>query len=177
MSEPGLFLNSVSEVDLAIRLRELGLLPEDHRQRFVATVVSYALGGEDLYALQSLRIQSVFTSDELSAFRARVREELIPNLGDVRRTWQSNRDSDQSPDDHIEPLLESFSALKEEFASDPVIVSRIENEIQLGRSWIAEKTEDDPKEERSARTFGDVESSDNPPARAQNRGIFDDVDE
>jgi hypothetical protein len=153
------------------------LLPENHRQRFVVTVIAYAIGGEDLHALENLRIQSVFTSAELSAFRERVREELIPNLGDVRRTWQSNRDSAQSPDECIEPLLESFSALKEEFAGDPAIVSRIENEIQLGRAWIAEKTEDDPKEERPARTFGDVESPDNAPVRAQTRGIFDDVDE
>jgi len=86
VSQPGLFLNSVSEVDLAIRLHELGLLPEEYRQAFVSTVVSYAIEGEDLYALESLRIQSVFTSAELSAFRERVRVELVPNLGNIRRT-------------------------------------------------------------------------------------------
>jgi hypothetical protein len=32
VSTPGLFLNSVPEVDLAVRLRELGLLPEIHRK-------------------------------------------------------------------------------------------------------------------------------------------------
>ena len=177
VSDPGLFLYAVSEVDLAIRLHELGLLPENHPQRFVTTVIAYAIGGEDLHAIESLRIQSVFTSAELSAFRERVRDELLPNLGDVRRTWQSNRNSDQSPDECIDPLLESFSALKEEFADDPAVTSIIDNEIQLGRAWIAEQTEDDPKEERPARSFGDVESPDNPPVPAQTRGIFDDVDE
>jgi hypothetical protein len=177
VSEPGLFLYAVSEVDLAIRLHQLGLLPESNRERFVGTVISYAIGGEDLYAVENLRIQSVFTSAELSAFRTRVREELIPNLGDVRRTWQINRSSDQSPDECLDPLLESFSALKKEFADDPAIIGRIENEIQLGRSWIAEETEDDPKEKRTPRTFGDVDSPDNPPELAQARGIFDDVDE
>jgi hypothetical protein len=177
VSDPGLFLNTVSEVDLAIRLHELGLLPENHREHFVATVVAYSIAGEDLHAIENLRIQSVFTSDELSAFRARIRKELIPNLGDVRRTWQSNRDSDQSPDDHIEPLLQSFSALKEEFADDPATINKIENEIQLGRVWIAEKTEDDPKPERPARTFGEVDSPENSLLRSQTRGIFDDVDE
>src|ERR1700730_8998019 len=78
VSKPGLFLNSVSEVDLAIRLHELGLLPEEYRQAFVTTVIAYAIEGEDLYALESLRIQSVFTSAELSAFRERVRAELVP---------------------------------------------------------------------------------------------------
>jgi hypothetical protein len=77
----------------------------------------------------------------------------------------------------MDPLLESFSAMKQEFADDPEIVSKIECEIQLARAWITEKTEDDPKEDRPARTFGDVESPDNPPPQAQARGIFDDVDE
>jgi hypothetical protein len=177
VSKPGLFLNTVSEVDLAIRLRELELLPEDCRQRFVATVISYAIEGDDLYALESLRIQSVFTSDELSAFRQRVRAELIPNLGDIRQTWQNNRDSDRSPEECIEPLLDSFSALKQEFADDPEIIDNIDREITLAREWIAEKTDDDPKEDRPARTYGDVDSPDNPPAQAQTRGIFDDIDE
>ena len=172
-----LFLSSVSEVDLAIRLHELGLLPENCRQRFVATVISYAIEGEDLYALESLRIQSIFTPAELSAFRDRVRAELIPSLGDVRLSWQSNRSSDQRPDEQMDPLLESFSAMKQEFADDPEIVSKIENEIQLARAWIAEKTEDEPKEDRQARTFGDVDSLDNPAPQPQARGIFDDVDE
>jgi hypothetical protein len=175
VSEPGLFLNSVSEVDLAIRLHELRLLPENYRQRFVVTVISYAIGGEDLYALQSLRIQSVFTPSELSSFRARVRAEVIPNLGNIRRTWQSNRSSDQSPDECMDPLLESFSALKEEFVDDPSILSSIDQEIKLAQEWIADKMADDPIEDRPSRTFGDVDSPDNPPAQA--RGIFDDIDE
>jgi hypothetical protein len=175
VSKPGLFLNSVSEVDLAIRLHELGLLPEEYRQGFVTTVISYAIEGEDLYALESLRIQSVFTSTELSAFRGRVRAELIPNLADVRRTWQSNCSSDQPADAHMGPLLESFSALKEEFADDPAILSNIDQEIEQTQEWIADKMADAAKEDRPGRTFGDVDSADQPTAQA--RGIFDDVDE
>jgi hypothetical protein len=51
------------------------------------------------------------TSAELSAFRERVRAELVPNLAGVR-TWQSNRSSVQHADEHMKPLLEPFSALK-----------------------------------------------------------------
>jgi hypothetical protein len=63
---------------------------------------------------------------ELSAFREHVRAELVPNLADVTRTWRSNRSSDQHAGEHMKPLLESFSALKEE--------------------------DDEPKEDRPART-------------------------
>jgi hypothetical protein len=100
---------------------------------------------------RALRIQSLFTSAELSAFRERVRAELVPNLAGVRRTWQSNRSSDQHADEHMKPLLESFSALKEEFVDDPAILGNIDHEIKLAREWIAEM-DDEPKEDRPART-------------------------
>jgi hypothetical protein len=77
----------------------------------------------------------------------------------------------------MDPLLESFSALKQEFADDPAIIGNIDQEIRLAREWIAEKMDDEPKEHRPARTFGDVDSPDNSPAQAEARGIFDDIDE
>jgi hypothetical protein len=175
VSKPGLFLNSVSEVDVAIRLHKLGILPEEHRKCFVTTVVYYAINGEDLYAIESLRIQSVFTSEELADFHARVRAELVPNLADVRRTWESNRSSDERPDSYMEPLLDSFSALKKEFADDPDILSTIDREVELAQGWVSENMPDDADKERPARAFGDVDTTEQPPA--QLRGIFDDVDE
>jgi hypothetical protein len=175
VSSPGLYLSAVSEVDVAIRLNELGLLPEQYRQAFVMAVVSYALEGEDLYALESRRIQSVFTSAELSDFRARLRSELVPKLADVRREWQSNCRSNDRPDAHMEPLLEWLAALKEECADDTTIVNNIDREIELAQQWMADEMSDDTKERRPARTFGDVDFADRP--FPQGRGIFDDVDE
>ena len=160
---------------LAIRLHGLGLLPEQHRRAFVATVIAYAIEGDDLYALDNLRIQSVFTAAEISAFRVRVRTELVPNLSSIRRNWQRNRNSDEEPDEHIGPLLESFSALKGEFADNPAILRQIDFEIAMAKEWIAEQTPEDPEEDRSARAFGDVDSLDHPPTQA--RSIFDGVDE
>lgn len=175
VSRPGLFLDSVSEVDLAIRLHEFGILPEKYRQEFVTTVVNYAIEGDDFYALKSLRIQRVFTSDELSDFRQRVRGELLPNLADIRRTWESNRNSDQDPEEHMQPLIDSFSALKEEYVAEPAIVGSIDKQIQCIMQWVAEKIESEPKKDRPARTFGDVDVPESHPTRE--RGIFDDVDE
>ena len=58
VAKPGLLLHAVPEVDLAVRLHELGLLPDGHRKKFIATVSNYALAGEDLYALEDLGIRS-----------------------------------------------------------------------------------------------------------------------
>jgi hypothetical protein len=156
-------------------LHGLKLLPEEHRKHFVETVVSYALEGEDLYAIESLRIQSVFTPPELTTFRNRIRTELLPELANVRETWQRNRNSDRRLDEHIDPLLDSFSALKKGFIDDAATVSNIERQIQLAREWSEKLTADEPDNERAARSFGEVDLTEAPPPTA--RGIFDDVDE
>jgi hypothetical protein len=174
VSKPGLFLSSVSEVDLAIRLHEVGLLPEEHRKAFVEQVVAYAMDGEDMYGIESMTIQGVFSGEELENFRHRVRTELVPKLADVRRTWQRNRNADEEPDQHMSPLLDSLGSLKEEFADDPEIVKKIERQIELTREWIDEKQSEKPEQERPARAFGEVETTTD--ISALNRSIFDDVD-
>lgn len=118
--------------------------------------------------------KGVFTSDELAAFHERVRSELVPKLSDVRRNWQSNCSSDQRPDEYMQPLLESLSGLKEEFADDPTILTKIDREIEVARDWIAEKLSENPREDRPARRFGDVNSPDYPVPLT--RSIFDDID-
>lgn len=172
-SQPGLFLNSVSAVDLAIRLNEFGLLPEDHRKKFVETVTTYAIDGEDLYAIESERIQSVFTKRELGDFRARVRVELLPKLRDVRYDWESNYDSDNSADGHMQPLIDSLSALKSEFAEELEIINEIDQQIQYAEEWIAEHSSDDTRTDRRKLTLGNESPG---PSSSDVRGIFDDID-
>jgi hypothetical protein len=173
VAKPGLSLSAVSAVDLAIRFNELGLLPEEFRKRFVETVIEYAIEGEDLYAIDSARIQSVFTPRELGDFRARVRIELLPKLRDVRYDWESNHDSDNSADGHMQPLIDSFSALKNEFADEPEIVNEIDQQIQFAEQWIAEHSSDDSIGDRQKLTLGEDTSEFQPSAI---RGIFDDID-
>jgi hypothetical protein len=98
----------------------------------------------------------------------------VPKLSDIRHTWQDNRSSDQAPDEHMDPLMESLGSLKEECADDAALVGKIEQQIAMARDWIAEKLSDEPKRERAARAFGDVESTNDLPAATRN--IFDDVD-
>lgn len=173
VSKPGIFLNSVSEVDLAVRLHDLDLLPEENRQAFVAQVVEYAMGGEDLYATESARIQGVFTPDELAEFQHRIRTELIPKLADIRHDWQDNRNS-YAPDEHIDPLLESLKSLKKKYADDAALVAAIDRQIELANEWIAETLNEEPKAERPSRRFGGAETSSDAPAAS--RDIFDDID-
>jgi len=171
VSEPGLFLDTVPEVRLAKRLHEFGLLPEENRRKFVDTVGNYALEGVDADALDDDGIQSLFTDDEFEELVRRVRVELLPRLWDVRRQWESDHSQCQSPEEHMQPLLEVLGSLKERFSDDEGAITLIDREICRTNEWIDEHT---PEElERSPRELGKVEAPENPHST---RSIFDDID-
>jgi hypothetical protein len=144
VSQPGLFLSAVSEVDLALRLHEYGVLPEDKRQKFITTVTDYAVDGQDLYALEDHDLRRIFTDGEFEELRRRVRYELVPRLDEVRLGWQVNHHSDQSAEDHMQPLLESFQTLRKEFTDDPEVVKIVERETEHASVWISEHMPKEP---------------------------------
>lgn len=171
VSEPELFLDTVPEVRLAERLHEDGLLPEEKRKKFVETVSNYALEGQDADALDDSGIRSLFTDDEFKELVDRVRTELLPRLGDVRREWESNHSSDESPEGHMQQLLEVFDSLKNQFGEEESAAELIDSEIQRAREWIDDNTPEEP--ERAPRKLEKVEAQGKPKST---RSIFDDVD-
>lgn len=168
---PGLYLSSSSDVALAIRFHELGLLPEESRKLFVEAVSAYAIDGEDMYALDSKNIRSVFTDAEFNALVSRVRAELLPRLSMVREAEQDGYTSDEPADEHMERMLESFKTLKDKFCEDAEAVRIIEREIVLAKEWISDNDREFP--DRAPRSLGTTETIDKPHGY---RSIFDDVD-
>lgn len=171
VSEPGLFLHAVTEVDLAVRLHEFGLLPEDKRKKFVATVSEYAVGGEDLYALDHVGIRSMFEDNEFDELLKRIRTQLLPRLDDVRLDWQFDHNSNEPPDEHMQQLLELFETLKNHFGNDPHAAKIVERETRHANEWIAENTPEEPN--RKPRILGKLEIPEKP---SGTRSIFDDID-
>jgi hypothetical protein len=172
VSEPGLLLSAVSEVDVAVRLHEYGLLPEPQRRKFIEKVTGYGLRGEDLYALGDHDIRSVFNGNEFEEFRQRVRTELVPRLGDVRREWQGNHSPSESADDFMDPLKDSFRALTTAFEGDQEVKDIVDRETSHLYEWIAEHSEEEG-DGKQKRTLGNVETLEE---SDDNRSIFDDVD-
>jgi len=169
VSEPG--LSAFSVVSLAARLHEFGLLPEENRKRFVVTVSGYAVRGDDLSALDDLDRRSLFEDDEFEELLQNVRTQLLPRLDDVRIEAQHNHQSSEPPDEHMQPLLESFEILERLFGDDVHAAKIIERETHLAYEWIAENEPEEP--DRTPRILGNVQTPDKPQGT---RSIFDDVD-
>ncbi|MBU0507500.1 hypothetical protein KKH27_01505, partial [bacterium] len=158
VSEPG--LSAFSVVSLAARLHEFGLLPEENRKRFVVTISGYAVRGDDLYALDDLDIQSLFEDHEFEELLQNVRTQLLPRLDDVRIEAQHNHQSSEPPDEHMQPLLESFEILERLFGDDEHAAKIIERETRLVNEWIAENEPEEP--DKNPRILGNVETPDKP---------------
>jgi hypothetical protein len=171
VSAPRQYLSAVAEVDLAIRLHELGILPEVNRLAFVDAVSNYAVQGEDMYVLEDFGVKSVFTEEEFTQLLHEVRSKLVPRLEEVRTEFQSNHDYGESPDSYIQPLLDSFGALKSHFAEDEQIAAIIQRETLLLTEWAQEH--DYEESSREPRSLGNVEAEHHP---VSSRSIFDDID-
>lgn len=117
-------------------------------------------------------IQSVFEDHEFEELTVRVRTELLPRLNDVLSDWQGNRGSDESPDEHMQPLLDSFEALKRLFDEDEDAVKLVERETRRAAEWIAEHMPEEPDAKRS-RSLGGGQA---PDTLQGDRSIFDDID-
>jgi hypothetical protein len=169
--EPGLYLNAVPEVGLAVLLYELGLLPEEKRKKFVTTVSEYAIQGDDLYALDNLKIQSVFKDHEFDELLEKVHTHLLPRLDEVRQDVEYNHQSSESPDEYMQSLLEAFDILKKHFGEDIHAKEIIDEETRLVNEWIADNMIDEPDME--PQPIGKVETIER---EIGLRSIFDDVD-
>lgn len=170
VANPGLSLSVVPEVDLAVRLHEFGLLSEEVRKAFVVKVSTYAIQGEDLLGLDDPGMRSVFQDGEFEEMLELVKTGLLPKLQHVRLNAQSSYLSSESPDEHMQGVLESLGILKKRFAEDEQLAKVIDREIDLVNEWISET---DPPEARvGPRVLGAVEHS---MEKHGTRSIFDDI--
>lgn len=173
VSRPGLYLAFASETHLAARLYEFGLLPEIHRMQFVKTVVNYTIQGLDGSALNNEMIRNLLTTQEIATLETQVRTEVLPDLESVSDKGISSFDSDSndSPEEHMQPTTDYLNALLDCFSEDEVAVELISNEIASVDRWIEETS-------RKWKDPVDYEPNDweTDHPKAMERSIFDDID-
>jgi hypothetical protein len=171
VSEPGMRLSVVPEVDLAIRLHEFGLLPEVNRKRFVETMCKYAIAGEDAYALGDHSVRRVFTESEFEDLRNTVRTKLLPRLPNVRREVEEGYLFNEPPDEHMQSYLDNLRWLKEAFGGDTGASRIITRETKRANEWVAATEVPEPTVE--PRVLGTADATEEAHGT---RSIFDDID-
>ena len=171
VSEPGMSLNYVPEVPLVLRLHELDLLPDANRKRFLNTVNRYLLNAWDAGALSNPRIRTLYRQGEFDELIQSVRDEVLPDLDDIRDSEESNWDEDVPPDDWMQQLKDVFNALGDYFEDEQGIADLIDDQLLRIESWIREHADYDYEGEE--RLIGRVEL---PVAVTGGRSIFEDID-
>jgi len=171
VSQPGTRLSVVPEVDLAIRLHDFGLLPEENRKKFVATVSGYATEGRDQYALIDEGVQRVFTRNEFEELKTTARTKLLQRLPYIRKELQEDYSSSDSPDEHMQSHLEDLRWLKRAFGGDTGATRIIVREMKRTNEWVA--ATDDPEPSVEPRVLGTAEATEEAHGT---RTIFDDID-
>lgn len=168
----GSYLTAVSDVDVIVRLHELGLLPEPERVAFVGVIRELAVETPDADFLREA-IRGLLTPDELAAVLEDVRTKLIPNLDDTISTWRSNFRSDDDPESHFDGLVSVLKRYQEEFTDAPKIVTQITSALAAIEAVIEELRSDQPQEPDSDDYRGHESQT---PKGDDSRSVFDDVD-
>ncbi len=177
VSRPGLMLYAMSELNVALKLREYGLLPEEARVTLIKTVSNYAVEGQDIYALSNEALRAVFNEEELEALLTGLHDDLVPRLDDVRMDyeWGYDKDSEDSAEDHIQPFQDVLDVLVDEF-NDKLIEQQVVYQRKHIQDWIDEQEEQEEPEELTPRA-GSLSNAGGEVNQEGERSIFEDVDE
>lgn len=174
VTKPSQYLDNSPEVALAIALHEKNLLPEENRLAFISKVSEYAVSGQSLYAVSYDELRAMFSEEEYTALRDRIKEELIPKISELKETWKSTYTKDEDARYHMSSLKENLEAIENEFSDETSILEDIENELAEIEEWIEENKGEDEVYE-SENLSGDSEEMEE--MEEIERSIFDDVDE
>jgi energy-coupling factor transporter ATP-binding protein EcfA2 len=171
--KPSLYLEFSAEVELAIRLFKLKLLPESARKSLISTVSRYARSGDDARVLHDPELRSLVNEKELTSLLDAVRTEVLPRIEEVRLEHQSGRDPEDDPEWHMRRFTSLLCSIEEEYPQSKRIRNILKRERQLVQEWIDEN----PTEEDNS-TSRNIMINDEPTAESDvNRSIFDDIDQ
>lgn len=169
------YLKEVSDMDLLVRLHEVGLLSESKRAEVAQAIGQLAIETPDTGFLCE-GIRELLKVDEFALIIEGIRTKLLPELDSTIYEWQSNYDSnsDQDPEDHFYDLVRALETFSEELVDDSDAQSQIKSAMDQIKDIIEELRSDRPLEPDSDDFFrqssGGADAMDS-------RSVFDDVDQ
>lgn len=168
----GAYLYAVSDVDVLVRLHELGLLPESDRLRAVCAIRELATDIPDSGFLRA-EIRGLITHEELADILEQVQTTLLPNLNAQIDQWRKNLNGKDDPEDHFSTLKNMLQDYRREFEENDgatkqidEALSEIDRVVEELRSELPQEPDRDEFDSRSL-------TGDSPD---DSRSIFDDVD-
>lgn len=174
IANPDGFLEHSEDVDLALRLAKLGMLPENIRASIVAFAADCAVTGGDPRILTEPNLRSLMTPTELSRLSHRIRTQLLPRLNDIRGVLVDEYKAENwGPDWHVRRFEQSLTGIAEHFPWSRRIQSVVRHQRKLSRAWVDQREEQEAKPADASHHIAAEEEADEAPKGT--RSIFDDI--
>lgn len=173
ISDPYLMSYGAVELDLANRLQQAELLPENCRLSIVAKISKCALSGENVRILEDDEMQQLFLESELDNLKNSLKMSLATLIPGLKEKWKSDYSEDEDAEYHMMSLKENLEIIETAFNEETEITSMIEKNLEDIDLWVTENTKTEPTIPK--RESLDAAVSDFVPYLNQ-RSIFDDID-
>ena len=166
------YIYANSDVDVLVRLNEVGLLPEEYRAKAIESISDLAVAIPDSGFLRD-SIKTLISDDELASILKLVRDNLLPDLDRQIDNWRSSYNGEDEPEAYFEELKSALDDYKNEFEDIELSRTKIEDAIVCIDQIVEDlKSEYEPEDDGGFWKRGEDNASKN----SDNRSIFDDVD-
>ena len=168
----GAYLYANSDVDILVRLNEVGLLPEVDRTKAVASIKDLAIDIPDSGFLTD-SIKNMMSDDEFTEILQLVQNTLLPDLDSQIENWRTNYNGEDEPEAYFDDLKSALDDYKKQFEEFETSCNQIDEAITRIDQIVEDlKSEYSSEDEVSFWMRG----VDNSQASSDSRSIFDDVD-
>jgi hypothetical protein len=129
--------------------------------------------GYDFFLLQNEELIGILIDEEKESLFENIKLSFIPNLEQIRRRWESERNMEDTAEEYLEPFTSTMILLREHFQGASDLQAVFSAQLTKAEQWIEEQ-EEPPVERKPRDRYENLQQSQNFEIK---RSIFDDVDE
>jgi hypothetical protein len=169
-------LSDSPEIALAAKLQEFDLLPSSVKDELKNKAIELAVELPDADFLDKESMHGLFYEVEINEILEAVKTQLLPQLDDVVRGYDSNYDrSSNDPDSYYGPLIDTLQKLQERLQGDKDIAASLARALDRVYSDLDCQLQELPQEpEPDYDSYGSGGGS---TPVSSFRSIFDDIDQ
>ena len=168
------YLSVVPDVEVIVKLRSFGLLPEVFRLQCVAEIRKLAVDTPDSGFLRQT-MRPLFEDAEFTAILDDIRALLLPSLSEHIDAWQRSHDGEEDPESHFYLLETALTDYQEFLSADLAAGELINAGLKRIKETVDELRADLPTDRDDDDNYFGGRSIDR--ATVESRSVFDDVDQ